>query len=393
MNNGSRRFAFGPRVPIDVHGGSGEAMTGQTIRTPDQAEGRTGEAPTNRPDAATTVVITMRQLGVAGLPRNYELFYEAVTSGNRELTQALSALGSRPTQKQIDEIARRFLGRKDDHAVDEAHVKVARKLDEIISLLKRERRSMETYDQILGQTSQGLSGRQSISKEFLEKIVSVTATATKSSIANREQTVVSITDKSAELQEVRTQLEEYKRLADTDPLTQLNNRRAFDRMVSAIYDSNRNVAFGALVLIDIDRFKSVNDRFGHPVGDRILQIVANIIRAGITHDVFVARTGGEEFALVLNGLGEEAAFNLGDEIRTAIAEAPFVNVGSGANYGPITVSLGICMATQAQDPDDLYIKADRALYASKAAGRNRTTRFSSLSEGNFVKNWLLYRKS
>lgn len=368
-------------------------MKGQSIRTPDHADGRAGEIPASRPDVATTVVITMRQLGVAGLPRNYELFYEAVTSGNRELTNALSALGGRPAQKQLDEVAHRFLGRKDDQAVDEAHGKVARKLDEIISLLKRERRSMETYDQILGETSTGLSGRQCITKEFLEKIVSVTATATRSSIANREQTVQSITDKSAELQEVRCQLEEYKRLADTDPLTQLNNRRAFDRTVAAIYDSGSNVVFGALVLIDIDRFKSVNDRFGHPVGDRILQIVANIIRAAIAGDVFLARTGGEEFALILNGLGEEAAFNLGDEIRTAVSEAPFVNVGSGANYGPITVSVGICMATQAQDPDDLYIKADRALYASKAAGRNRTTRFSSLSDGNFVKNWLLYRKN
>ncbi|MEO3386591.1 GGDEF domain-containing protein [Mesorhizobium sp. CAU 1741] len=368
-------------------------MTGQTIRTPDQAEGRAGDGAANRPDAATSVVITMRQLGVPGLPRNYELFYEAITAGNRELTNALSALGGRPAQKQLDEIARRFLRRKDDSVVDEAHVRVAHKLDEIISLLKKERRSMETYDQILGETSQGLSGRQSISREFLEKIISVTATATKSSIANREHTVLSISDKSEELQEVRLELEEYKRLADTDPLTQLHNRRAFDRTMSAIYDNNRNVAFGALILIDIDRFKSVNDRFGHPVGDRILQIVANIIRGGVKDDVFIARTGGEEFALVLNGMGEEAAFRLGDEIRSAVAEAPFVNVGSGTNYGPITVSLGICMATQAQDPDDLYIKADRALYASKAGGRNRTTRFSSLSEGNFVKNWLLYRKA
>ena len=73
-------------------------------------------------------------------------------------------------------------------------------------------------------------------------------------------------------------------------------------------------------------------------------------------------------------------------------EAPFVNVAKGTNYGPITLSLGICMATQAQNPDDLYAKADRALYASKSAGRNRATRFSSLSEGSFVKNWLLYRR-
>ena len=250
--------------------------------------------------------MTMRQLGVVGLPRNYELFYEAITAGGREMTGALSALGSRPSQKQLDEVARRFLTREDDSAVDEAHQKITSKLDEILALLKRERRSIETYGKILDETSTGLAGRQALSREFLEKIVSVTATATNSSIEARGHTAQSIAEKSGELQKVRSQLEEYKRLADTDPLTQLNNRRAFDRVLSAIYDSSRGIAFGALILIDIDLFKSVNDRFGHPVGDRILQIVAKITSTKAGEGIFVARTGGEEFALVLEGMGEDA---------------------------------------------------------------------------------------
>lgn len=346
-----------------------------------------------RPDLTQTIVMTMRQLGIIGLPRNYALFYEAITAGGQELTAALSALGSRPSQKQLDEVARRFLRHEDDSTVDDARQKITDKLDEILALLKRERRSIETYGKILDETSHGLAGRQDLSREFLEKIVCVTTTATNSSIEARDHTVQSITEKSGELQTVRTQLEEYKRLADTDPLTQLNNRRAFDRVLSAIYDSKSGIAFGALILIDIDLFKSVNDRFGHPVGDRILQIVARIICAKAGEATFVARTGGEEFALVLEGVGEDAAFRLGEDVREAIMDAPFVNQANGTNYGPITVSLGCCMATQAQDPDDLYIKTDRALYASKTGGRNRTTRFSSLSEGSLLKNWLLYRKA
>ena len=94
---------------------------------------------------------------------------------------------------------------------------------------------------------------------------------------------------------------------------------------------------------------------------------------------------------MLEGCGEEATFRIAEEIRHAVLEAPFVNVASGTNYGPVTVSLGLCMATQAQSPDDLYGKADQALYASKTAGRNRTSRFSALKGGNFAKSWLLYR--
>jgi diguanylate cyclase len=336
------------------------------------------ESPVNRPDAAASVVKAMRQLGVAGLPRNYELFYEAVTGSRRELVEALSGLGARPTQKQLDDVACRLLGRGNDAAVEEAHSQIAVKLGEIIALLRKERSSMETYGKILGETSTGLSSPRPLSREFLEKIVSVTATATRTSLASQTETVSSIGSKSSELQSVRTQLEEYKRLADTDALTQIANRRAFDRALAAIYDNNRKIVFSALILADIDRFKTVNDRFGHPVGDRILQIVASLIRSTAKAEAFVARAGGEEFA---------------KEIRQAVLETPFVNVANGANYGPVTVSLGMCMATQAQSPDDLYGKADQALYASKAAGRNRTTRFSALRNGNFVKNWLLYRDS
>lgn len=368
-------------------GVAGVSTGGQTIHATERPEHSTG-----RPDAATTVVLTMRQLGVPGLPRNYELFYEAVTAGRRDLVDALSELGSRPTQKQLDDLAVRFLTRGDAAAVEEAHSKIVTKLSEIIGLLKKERASMETYGKILGETSSGLAGPQPLSREFLEKIISVTATATKSSLASQNQIVSSIGDKSGELQRVKLQLEEYKRLADTDPLTQLANRRAFDRALAAIYDNNRNVVFSALILADIDRFKTVNDRFGHPIGDRIIQIVAGLIRSTVKDDAIVARTGGEEFAIILEGSGEDATFRIAEEVRQAVMEAPFINVAKGTNYGPITVSLGICMATQAQNPDDLYAKADRALYASKADGRNRATRFSSLSEGNFVKNWLLYRR-
>ncbi|WP_235897780.1 GGDEF domain-containing protein [Neoaquamicrobium microcysteis] len=361
------------------------------MQASEQPEPRRADTMVNRPDTATTVVLTMRQLGIVPLPRNYELFYEAVTTGNRELTDALSALGGRPTQKQIDEVAHRFLNRGNEHAADEARDTISTKLDEILGLLKKERNSMETYGKILGETSNGLTGRQAITREFLEKIVSVTATATRTSIESQSNIVSSITDKSQELHEVKSKLEEYKRLADTDALTQIQNRRAFDRAVSAIYESNRGIAFGALILADIDSFKTVNDRFGHPVGDRIIQIVASIIRSTVKDGTFVARTGGEEFAVILEGSGEDATHRLADEIRQAIMEAPFVNVSNGTNYGPITVSLGICMATQARGPDDLYVKADRALYASKAAGRNRVTRFSSINEGAFSKSWLLYR--
>lgn len=343
-------------------------------------------------DIVTMIALRMRQMGVPGFPRNYELFYQAATTADRHLAEELLAVGPRPKQEQLDQLFRKFVREEGQAAVENAHSIITSKLDEILRLLKKERSSMETYGRILDETSTGLGKRNAMSKEFLEKIVEVMATATRSSIENRDHFATSMAEKSSELREVKSKLEEYKRLAETDALTQLYNRGAFDRRIAKIYDSNRDVAFGALVLIDIDRFKLVNDQFGHPVGDRIIRSVASIIRSVPTEGAFVARTGGEEFAVVLEGCGEETTFSLADKIRVAIQEAPFVNVATGAKYGPVTVSAGTCMATQAQGPEDLYAKADRALYASKAAGRNRVTRFSSLSLGMFTKNWMIYRK-
>ena len=370
--------------------GSCLGIVGQTAQVSAPAVGaKTAEPAGSRPDAGTTAILTMRQLGVAPLPRNYELFYEAVTGGSKELTDALSALGSRPKQKQLDTIACRFLAR-DSRAVEDVHKTISSKLNEILTLLKKERHSMETYGRILGETSSGLKERRVISPEFLDKIVSVMSAATRATIENRDQIVSSINDRSCELTDARSKLEEYRRLADTDSLTQLGNRRAFDRILSGLYDETGTV-FAALMIADIDHFKTVNDRFGHPVGDRVIQSVAQIIRNTVREDAFVARVGGEEFAIVVEGRGEEAAHAVAEDIRKAVMDAPFVNVANGNNYGPITLSVGLCMATDAHSAAELYARADRALYAAKAAGRNRVTRFSSLTDSNFVKNWLLYR--
>jgi len=169
------------------------------------------------------------------------------------------------------------------------------------------------------------------------------------------------------------------------------NRRAFDRAMSKIYADRRSTLFSALILADIDRFKDVNDRHGHPVGDKILQHVARIFRTNCTANVFIARTGGEEFAMIVEGLAEDAVTALADNIRGIVERTPFITQLPGAPKEIVTISLGVCMATEASGPDDLYTKADRALYASKLAGRNRVTRYPVPVASGLRKNWMLYR--
>lgn len=333
----------------------------------------------------------MRQLGVVALPRNYEIFYEALSGSNHELSLEVVGLGKRPTQDELDRIGRKYFGNHTGNVVVEhARETVARELEEIASILRKERNYVEKFGRVLDQTAEGLSGRL-VSKDLLQKIVEVMSVATTSTIDHGKQVATALSDKSNELETVKSKLEEYKRLANTDPLTQMWNRRAFDREIADIYNSNRGILFKALILADIDRFKEINDRFGHPVGDKVLQSIADIFRSSIRADMFVARTGGEEFALIVDGASEEATFEIADRIRLLIEQTPFVNPKTNASYGSVTISMGICMASEAESPEDLYSRCDRALYRSKVSGRNRVTRFSTLSE-RAGKSWMLYRK-
>lgn len=344
-------------------------------------------------DVAFAIADIMQRLGVAGLPRNYEIFYEAHAGSNEALKAALEELGQQPEQGDLDRLSREFFAQSNQAGiVDNAHDAIMAKIEEIMALLRRERSSLEKYGIILDQTSAGLTGKQQVTTDLLKKIVGIMSMATDTTIAQGRQIATSIADTSAELAEVKQKLVEYKKLADTDALTQVWNRRAFDRQMNQVYADQRSVIFGALILADIDRFKDINDRYGHPLGDKVLQHIARIFKVSGTPGTFVARTGGEEFALIVEGLPEDATVQLAEDIRSIIERTPFVHAGAAAaGRDGITVSMGVCMATEASGPEDLYEKTDQALYHSKMSGRNCVTKYPVPGTTLRRKNWMLYR--
>lgn len=343
-------------------------------------------------DIVSTIVATMRQMGVIGLPRNYEIFYEALTGSNQALALDLVSLSKRPTQSELDELGQKHFGQNHGHRiVEQAREIIAHELEDIAKLLRTERTSLERYGEVLNETSNGLANPRLVTRDVIEKIASVMAIATETTIDHGKQLAHTLGEKTVELESVKSKLEEYKKLADTDALTQVWNRRAFDKQLAEIYSDPKSIMFSSLILADIDRFKEINDRFGHPVGDKIIQAIATILQASLRGKTFVARTGGEEFAIVVDGAGQEAVAGIAERLRNAIAQTPFANQSSGASYGPVTISLGTCMASDAESAEDLYSKTDRALYRSKVNGRNRVTAYAALSDSRLGKNWMLYK--
>jgi diguanylate cyclase (GGDEF)-like protein len=153
----------------------------------------------------------------------------------------------------------------------------------------------------------------------------------------------------------------------TDPLTGLSNRRAFDLAAGRTIKNLNGAEMPVLLAFDLDRFKVVNDRFGHAEGDRVLKLFARVAAANIRKGDIVARLGGEEFAaLLLTDLS--SALAIAERIRCTFAEA-----AASIAEGMVSVSVGVAvMEDPDQDLSKLMRAADAALYMAKAGGRNRT---------------------
>jgi diguanylate cyclase (GGDEF)-like protein len=159
----------------------------------------------------------------------------------------------------------------------------------------------------------------------------------------------------------------YERLSLVDSLTGLNNRRGFDllfpRLLVRLQKEGRP---GALLMADLDRFKALNDQFGHAEGDAVLRRVGPTLAAALRPGDLLARYGGEEFAALLADLDENDAHDVAERLRARVAEPP-------ADGPACTVSIGIAIVRADEPLEDLVRRADAALFRAKQAGRNRVS--------------------
>ncbi len=177
------------------------------------------------------------------------------------------------------------------------------------------------------------------------------------------------------LDALRAAKQDLARLALTDGLTGLHNRGYFDACLeSEIARSRRSGQPFSLLLIDLDHFKSVNDSYGHPVGDQVLQAVAAALKESSRDSDLVCRYGGEEFAVILPGTPVAMSYRVAERIRRRVAE---LTPGPAASGLSVSVSIGVsgCEGRRDLGSRQLIEEADCALYASKRNGRNRTEIF------------------
>ena len=176
---------------------------------------------------------------------------------------------------------------------------------------------------------------------------------------------------------LRTNVRNGLKMAMIDPLTGIYNRRYASQHMNRVMERARETGgVYAVMMIDLDKFKLINDRFGHDAGDAVLREFTRRLQENIRGVDLVARFGGEEFFVAMPDVDEHAAAYAAERIRRAIEGAPVVLPG-GAGQVEVTVSIGVAIATATDtDPEAIIRRADCALYRSKESGRNRVSFFA-----------------
>ncbi len=303
-------------------------------------------------------------------PISYAVWFEHCSGRNPRLSQALMAL----TQdgKLLDDAATLQLYQQ--HVADvseQAAQKVAEGIRHVMQEMSESARlagaQTDRFGDSLSKFSDSVEHGQAPDTDALQDVLAHTR--------EMRQAVGQLKGKldasQQEIEKLCSEVDKARSEALVDSLTSLPNRRAFDIAIGSVLSASSGPM--CLLMADIDHFKKINDTYGHLFGDTVLKVVAQAIKNCVAAPQVAARVGGEEFAVLVPAAAAEAALQLAERIRTTIAGSRIRRKDSQEPIGQITLSLGVALHQAGEAADAWFERADRALYISKASGRNRVT--------------------
>jgi diguanylate cyclase len=305
-------------------------------------------------------------------PLSYSVWYEYAAGFNPALRAAIDArLLQAPllTDRDIEELFDAHVAMRDIDSSARMRAQIARMIDHVDGVAVDAGQEVQHYGNELDGYRDRLrddGGKQSVDQVVESLIGETTRVRVKTGIYHEH-----LKKSSEEVERLRGELELVQGLALTDPLTGLLNRRGFDSQMQRI--SHGSVQGCTLLIVDIDHFKAINDAHGHLLGDKVIIAVANVLRGCIGDRGPIARIGGEEFAVLLSHTPSAGGVELAERIRAAVERGKIRRTDSDESIGNVTVSLGLATCGENEQFEAMITRADRALYQSKTAGRNRVT--------------------
>jgi diguanylate cyclase len=309
---------------------------------------------------------------LTALPDNYRLWFEYAAGTLDALVNSIDALVGRG--ESINEANSKLLYLQ--HLGTEDQRKTDASIRSVIEMLNSVASDVQGWGDGSDQTCKRLQhccdrlGQDPSPAEIGEIIQEATGELQKT-IESGKLATKAITHLRDEITILRQGIDQLSDQAITDALTGIPNRRGFDlSLEQAMIDANRTRSSFTLIMLDIDHFKSINDKFGHPTGDKVLRYVASMIRNTLRGDDFVARFGGEEFAIILPNTVLANGEAVAENIRKKLSARPLTRGGDKLSLGHITASFGLTRYILDEDSRNVIKRADENLYKAKQNGRN-----------------------
>jgi diguanylate cyclase len=313
-------------------------------------------------------------------PKNFTVWYEYVSGENSELRKTIDAMlekGEKFSEEQNEMLYRQFFEEKDENELRQLREDLQNILATILQEIIGMSGHTDNYEAAISRTVDKLSGNVTIQK--LRNIVNEIIIETKKIGRFGKAIKKKLQETKEELETLQQEFELARIEASVDFLTGVANRKAFDETLAAITGQSESEGVDVcLLLIDIDHFKTFNDRYGHIVGDEVLKFVTKQIREMVKGRDFLARFGGEEFAVILPRTSLPGAKTVAENIRAFFAQAKLKSAATSKRLGAITVSIGAACYRPGEPLEDFINRSDQALYFAKNSGRNRVAAESDI---------------
>jgi len=311
----------------------------------------------------------MARQRVAVTPDNYAVWYEYVAGTHPGLRLAVDEIlgqGGGFDEHVMALLYQRFLSPWDEERATATREALSKVVAGVEGSVQAADGGASRYQSALAGYAQQITADIGIGE--LREVVEKLADETDAMRANGATLRENLERSQREIEMLREELERARHEATNDTLTGLRNRKGLDESFAALALDG---PMASLLMVDIDRFKRINDDCGHLVGDQVLKHVARTIRATIKGRDVAARFGGEEFVVMLPETPLAGALTLAEELRTMIARTRLVQSRNKRPVGEVTVSIGDAMQRPGESPDALIARADAAMYRAKREGRNR----------------------
>ena len=307
-------------------------------------------------------------------PLSFTLWYEHIAGLNPELTRILEARLASSVALTDDDVQRLYaqlIAARDVKVLEALQQRLRTVLEDTAQSAATASAEAAQFDRDLQEHMSQLSVQ--LDGESLRKIVGSLVQDAQHMHSVAFELSRKLESSTREVSLLTESLQRTQSEALLDSLTGLKNRRGLESAIEDLLRDASGLTGSALLLADIDDFKSINDTFGHVLGDKVIRSVAHVLQTSIKGRDVAARFGGDEFAVLLPQTTLAGAATLAEQIRESVARGRIHRADGRESIGEVTLSVGVAVAGHGESMEGLIERADAAMYVAKRSGRNRVS--------------------